>query len=291
MTGFRLIFPLLSLCLCLVATVHAQIDVQLRMTKNTFIAGEPIPVAVVVTNNSGRDVVFQGSGRVGWMDLTVQTPGGRGLTPFGQPAFGAVKVASGKTMSRTVDLAQIYPLQSMGNFSVFAVIRLPGQTTDGYMSNRLSFNVNNARPYWSQKVGLPNKQGEGREFRVNQSGDGGKTVLFAQVVNSRTGGIVRTHSLGEALMFHKPSVTVDNRRVMHVLYQLSPEVWGHARVDSEGKFLGRDLYQRSGSAPILLTSGSGDVQVGNGVFHDPKAAAEANQKARKASDRPGFIFN
>jgi hypothetical protein len=290
MTGLRPLLPLVFLAISAVQAV-AQIDVRLQMARNTFVAGEPVPVVVSVTNNSGQDIVFQGNNRLGWIDFTVTGSRGVPMTPIGQPTFGAVKIPLGQTMSRTIDLARLFPMQTMGNYSVYGVVRLPGQTTEGFISNRLLFNINTARPYWTQKVGVPGKAGQTREFRVlNFTGDR-KTVLYAQVVDSRTGSPLQTHSLGEVLMFRKPSVAVDNRQVMHVLYLIGPTVWGHARVGPDGKLLGRELHKRgAGPEPQLVTLSSGIVQVGNSIPYDPRAEAEQRGRVRKASDRPAFIF-
>jgi len=291
MTGIRFLFPLVFLGLCL-ATARAQVEVRLKMARNNFVAGESIQVSVNVTNQSGQDLVFQGSSRVGWLDLMVNTVTGNPLTPLGQPAFGAVKIPLGQTMSRTVDLSQLYPLQSVGNYSVYASVRLPGQERNGVTSNRLVFNVNSAKPYWVRKIGLPGKPGEGREFRVLEFNNGSKTMLYAQVANTRTGSVMRTHPLGEVLIFRKPSVAIDNRQVMHILYLMSPEMWGHVRVAADGQLLGRELHKRgTGTDPMLTSTRDGIVQVGNSVPYDPKAEAEARGRIRKASDRPSFIFN
>ena len=290
MTGTRPLLPLAILVLCAAQAV-AQIDVRLQMSRNTFVAGEPVPVAVSVTNNSGQDLVFQGNNRLGWIDFTVTGSRGVPMTPIGQPTFGAVKIPLGQTMTRTIDLALLFPMQTMGNYSIYGVVRLPGQTTDGFISNRLLFNINTARPYWSQKVGVPGKAGETREFRVLNFTGGKKNMLYAQVVDSRTGNPMQTHSLGEVLMFRKPSVAVDNRQVMHVLYLIGPTVWAHARVGSDGSLLGRELHKRgAGPDPELVTLASGIVQVGNSIPYDPRAEAEQRGRVRKASDRPAFIF-
>ena len=288
MTGFRLLFPLLFLGLCL-TTARAQVEVRLKMGRNNFVSGESVPAELTVTNRSGQDLVFQGSNRAGWLEIIVNSLSGNPLTPLAQPAFGAVKIPLNQAMSRTIDLAQLYPLQTAGNFSVYAVVRLPGQSSEGFGSNRLTFNMNSARPYWTQKIGLPGKPGQGREFRVLEFNTGSKTTLYAQVLDTRTGGAVRTHPLGEVLMFRKPSVTLDNRQVMHILYLMSPEMWGHVRVAADGQLLGRELHKRgAGSDPVLLTSQDGIVQVANSIPYDPKAEAEARGKVRKASDRPTF---
>ncbi|MCW1887579.1 arrestin family protein [Luteolibacter flavescens] len=290
MTGIRLFFALLFSSLCL-ATAHAQVEVRMTMGRNNFVAGESVPVSISVTNRSGQDIILQGNNRTGWLDLMVSSLSGKPLTPMGQPTFGAVKIGLGQTMSRTVDLAQIYPLQTVGNYSVYAVVRMPGQE-NGVMSNRLTFNSNSARTYWTQKIGLPGKPGQGREYKVLQFNSGSKTMLYAQVIDTRTGNSIKTHPLGEALVFRKPSVTLDNRQVMHVLYLISPDMWGHVRVDSAGKLLGRELHKRgAGSDPVLYTSRDGIVEVGNSIPYDPRAEAEARRKVRKASDRPTNLIN
>ena len=290
MTRLRQILPLVLLGL-LMSRASAQIDVKLQMARKTFVAGESVPISVSITNNSGQDLVFQGDNRLGWIDFTVTSNSGVPMTPLGRPTFGAVKIPLGQTMTRSIDLAQMYPLQSMGNFSVYGVVRLPGQTTDGFISNRLLFNVNTARPYWSQKIGVPGKAGQTREYRVLNFTGGKKSTLYAQVVDSRTGTPLQTHSLGEVLMFRKPSVALDNRQVMHVLYLIGPTLWSHARVGPDGTLLGRELHKRgAGPDPILVTLSSGIVQVGNSIPYDPKAEAEARSRVRKASDRPAFIF-
>ena len=286
MIGIRALFPLFLLVLGIAPAV-AQIEVKLQMPRNTYVAGEPVPVTISITNHSGQDLVLQGTNRMSWIDFTVTSGRGVPMTPLGQPAFGAVKVPLGQTMARTVNLAQLFPLQTMGNYSIYGVVRLPGQTTDGFISNRLLFNINNALPYWSQKVGVPGKPGQSREYRVLNFTGGRKNMLYAQVVDARTGNPIQTHSLGEVLMFRKPTVTLDNRQVMHVLYLIGPTLWAHARVGPDGSLLGRELHKRgAGPDPQLVTLKGGIVQVGNSIPYDPKAAAEARSRVRKASDRP-----
>lgn len=270
---------------------NAQIDVKLQMARKNYVAGEAIAISVSITNHSGQDLVLSGDGRNNWIDFTLKSNRGVPMTPTNRPTYGAAKIPLGQTMSRTFNLSSQYSLQSMGNYSVYAVVRLPGQTRDGFISNRLLFNVNNAIPYWTQKVGVPGKAGETREYRVLNFNGGRKDMLYAQVINLRTGVAMQTHSLGEVLKFRKPSVTLDRSQVMHVLYLIGPTLWAHTRVGPDGSILGRDLHKRgSGSDPQLVTSAKGVVEVVNGIAYDPKAEAQARSRIRKASDRPAFIF-
>lgn len=293
MTGLRCLFRrLLVLCaLALTGAASAQVEVTLQMSRKSFVAGESIPVTVSITNNSGQDLNFQGSKSAAWIDFTVASAArGLPLSPS-ETAFGSMSVPRGQTKARSFDLRKIFPLTQMGNYSVYAIVRLPGQARDGFMSNRLAFNLDNAVPYWSQKVGVGGTRGQSREFRVLNYNNGQKSLLYAQVIDLNTGSPLQTHSLGEYLSFSKPSVTIDNRQLMHVLYLVAPTVWSHARVTSDGMLLGAELHKTTGAGnPMLTTSKEGVVTVANGIPYDPRAEAEARSKVRKASDRPSFLF-
>jgi hypothetical protein len=291
MTGLRCLLRLLVLC-ALAGAASAQVEVKLQMPRKSFVAGESIPVTVSITNQSGQDINFQGSRNAGWIDFTV-TSTGRGvpMTPAGEPAFGSMSVPLGQTKARGFDLRKIFPLTQTGNYSVYATIRLPGQTREGFISNRVAFNLDAAVPYWTQRAGVSGTQGQSREFRVLNYNNGKKSLLYAQVIDLGTGSPLQTHSLGEYLSFSKPTVTLDNRQVMHVLYLVAPTVWSHAKVTSEGMLLGAELHKTTGAGnPMLTTSRTGEVGVANSIPYDPRAEAEARSKFRKASDRPAALF-
>lgn len=287
MIGIRPLLAIAAFAASLLSA-SAQVAVEIQMPRNNFVAGEEIPVTVTITNHAGKELLFQGSARQNWIDFNVMSAQGQPISPIGQAAFGTIRIPVGQSMSRQVSLSSIYGLQNMGNYSVYAAVRLPGQTSDGSLSNRIQFNVNTPKAYWTQKVGLSN--GSQREFRVMNYSTGQKTMLYAQVVDDRTGAILKTQSLGEALMFRKPTIAIDNQQVMHVLYQINPAVWGHARIAADGGFLGRDLQSPAGSDPQLLTNKTGGVELAGGVRYDPKAEAEARSKVRKATDRPAFLY-
>lgn len=290
MNVLRFILPLLIL---VIGAPHAagQVSVDLKFAKTNFLNGEPIPITVSLTNLTGRELVFQGTRDSAWIDFIVNSTRGVPLTSVNKPTFGAVKIPSGKTMARTVDLNQFFAFRELGNFSVYAIVRLPGQGTAGYQSRRHLFTVASAAPYWSQVVGVPGRPGLTHEHRLIQFSGDTKNQLYAQVANAKTGQVLRTHHLGEVLMFRKPTVTVDGDLNMHVLYLITPTFWGHARVDAHGKFLGRDLYKPSDVGdPQLAKNGAGKVIAVGGIPYDPKAEAERRAKERKASDRPDFIY-
>ena len=282
---------ILFLALASTGLASAQLSATLSIPKTQYVAGEPVVVVVTVTNHAGQILTFSGDARTPWLDFIVKDRHGESVTPKGRSVFGKMTIRAGESLSREVDLAQCFQLSEPGNFSVSALVHMPGDATGGASSNRVLFNQSPGAPYWTQKVGIPGKPGQTREFRLlNFSGDE-KSQIYAQVVDNRTGNNVRTFLLGDVLMLRKPLVTVDRLQRMHVLFLATPTMWVHCQVDSDGKLVDRQIHQRGTQGdPQLMTFGDGTVRVSNSVLYDQKAAAEAKAKIRKASDRPAITY-
>ena len=283
----RLFLPLLLLTLSL-PWASAQVSVKLQLGRTSFIYGETIPLVVSVTNLTGTDLTFEGDLQTPWIDFIVNSTRGVPLTPIGQPTFGKVTIPSGRTLSRTVDLRKLFPLRELGNYSVYSIVKLPGQS-GGSQSNRLLFNMSTAKPFWTQPVGVPGKPNVKHEYRVIRFTSGPKNQLYVQVADEKSKSVLSTHHLGEELGFGEPSVTVDGDLNLHVLYMVSPTFWGHAKVAPDGRFLSRDLYQPSAAGnPALAKNNLGEVILVGGIYYDAEEEARKRAAEKKASDRPDF---
>lgn len=282
--NFRVVSRLLAIVLVSAGAAQAQIATSLRLTKNQYVAGESVGAVVTITNHAGQDLVFRPENRQSWLDFVVKRDSGDPTTPSGSTGIGSVKIPAGQTMQRQVNLSSVYNFSEPGSYSVYAVVRAPGQQ-NAFMTNRLLFNVTTLPVYWKQKVGYA---GQNREFRVMQYSAGNqKTQLYVQVADDRTGRALQTYSLGEVLMFRKPQITIDRNQHLNVLFMTSPTMWISSIVDANGKLVASQYHLRAAQAdPQLMTYPDGNVQVANSVVYDPKAAAEARGKAKKASDRP-----
>jgi hypothetical protein len=288
--NLRLLSRLCGLALISVTAAHGQISATLRLNKTQYVAGEAVIGVVTITNNSGQDQVFQTTTRMPWLDFVIKDGKGEPTTPKGRVGFGAVKIPAGQTMAREVVLNSFFQLSDPGSYSVYGVVRTPGQMSEGFSTNRLLFNLSAARPYWTQKVGVKGNASKLREFRVLNYSGNQKTELYVQVMDCATGTSIQTYSIGEVLMFRKPQITVDRNQVLHVFFLSGPTMWTHIQVDTNGKLLKREFHIRGPQGdPQLLAMRDGSIGISNSIPYDPKAAAEAKAKVRKASDRPaGF---
>lgn len=282
---------LLAAALVGAGCAQGQLATSLRIAKSQHLAGEPVMAIVTITNHAGKELVFRSDGRFQWLDFVIKNSKGEPVNTKGGAFFGPMKIAAGQSLSREVDLSRQFQLSEPGNYSVSAIIRAPGDNTQGSSTNRVFFNQSPGRLYWSQKVGIPGSSNQTREFRLlNFAGDT-KSQLYAQIVDGRSGQFVRTFLLGDVLMLRKPLATVDRQQRMHVLFLATPTMWVHCVVDTDGKLDERQIHQRGPQGdPQLLTFGDGTVRVANSIPYDPKAAAEARAKIRKASDRPPILY-
>ncbi len=286
------LLTLAALLLCPIAELRAQLATSLSMNKKTYVAGEPVIAEVIITNHSGRELTLASTRSMPWLSFVVTKSNGNPVTTRQLNAFGAMKIKAGESLAKQVDLTQFFLLNSQGNFAVSAVVRDPNGNVQGASTNRMLFNLNPGRTYWSQKVGVSSDKGsESRELKLLTFSDGQKTQLYAQVMDGRTGLPMSTFPLGEALMLRKPMVTLDGNRRMHVMYLATPSMWVHSQVSADGKLVGRDIHQRASQGdPVLMAYGDGSVRVVNSILYDPKAAEAERSKVRKATDRPQISY-
>lgn len=282
---------ILSLALAFAGAAQAQLSTSLRLNKKQYVAGEPVIAVVTITNHAGQPLTFASDGRTQWLDFLIKDRFGEPVTPRGRTMFGKMTIKAGESLAREFDLSQSYQLGDAGNYSVSAMVHIPGNGISGSSTNRVLFNQSPGVPYWSQKVGIAGRSGQTREFRVlNFSGDE-KAQIYAQVIDDKTGQNVRTFLMGDVLMLRRPLATVDRQQRMHVMFLATPTMWVHYQVDTDGKVVDRQIHQRGSQGdPQLLTFADGTVRVANSIPYDPKAAAEAKAKIRKASDRPSITY-
>lgn len=282
--------PLFSLAVAAVVlsgVATGQLATSLRLSKQEYVAGEPVIAILTVTNHAGQTLTFTGDSRLPWLSFMVKDRRGEVVTSRSNSNFGKMTIKAGESLARQVDLSDHFQLSEPGSYSVSGVIRMPGSSTEGTSTNRVLFNQSPGSRYWTQKVGLPGKPGTTREYRVLNFSGGENTRIYIQIIDNSTGRNVRTFPLGDVLLLRKPLVTVDRNQRLHVMYLSTPTMWVHCQVDTDGKLISSDIHRRTSQGdPQLLTFADGSVRVANSIPYDPKAAAEAKAKIRKASDRP-----
>lgn len=260
------------------------------MSKREYLANESVQVTVTITNRAGRDIFLHGDGRQSWLDFMFKNERGVLLTPFRMDlGFKAVNLPAGRAVTKSVILSDFFRVSDLGRYGGNATVRMPDSSTI-YSSNRIHFNVTKARAIYIQKVGVPDEKTT-REYQVMTFNNDRKTHLYVQVEDGKTGRILRNFSLGESLQFRKPQFTVDGANTLHVLFLNTPSMFIHARVNYDGKLVGREYFKRGTTGdPRLITFANGEVKTAGGIPYDPAAVQAQRAKVRRLSERPPFTY-
>ena len=244
------------------ADLRAQLATSLSMNKKTYLAGESVIAEIIVTNNSGRELTLASTRALPWLSFVVTNTKGNPVPTRKLNVFGAMKIKAGESLAKRVDLTEYFLLDNQGNFAASAVVRDPTAAVQSASTNRILFNLNPGKLYWSQKIGVSNNaSNHTREVKLMTFSDGQKTQLYTKVIDGRTGISITTFSLGEVLLLRKPMVTLDGKQRMHVMFLSTPSMWVHCQVSADGKLVGRDLHQRSAQGdPVLMAYGDASVR-------------------------------
>ena len=286
-----------ALCCTIVAIAatmpqaSAQLAIRLELSKSSYIVNEPIKATIYITNNAGRELTLRDQNGRPWLDFNISARG-RGITPSRRTSYGPVVIAVGETVARSVTLNTTYALGTMGNYMCQTYVQMPEGGRNGFVSNRVSFNVMKGRVVWTQRVGIPQAPDEIREYELLTYTGNRSMELFAHVTSVNRNQEIATIPLGKIISFRKPTGALDGANNMHALYQIRPNMFGHSCVTPSGVLQFTKFHKRGSSGdPRLTRFASGEVVVAGGVVYDPVAEEIQRKKVRNVSERPPFIYN
>lgn len=267
--------------------VHGQLNVDLQLTRRQFIVHESVPLAVRMTNRAGKELFLHGDGRRPWLSIQVSDQRGNPVIPYQPLSFQAAKVPVGRSVAKQIDLNSLFPLKSLGKYTVYTVVILP--TGETFRSDRKTFDITKGRTIYEQRVGLGKNA---RDYRLITFAPNRTSFLYfqAELVEGRQ--VVLTYPIGEILRNRAPEATVDKSGRLNVLYLGAPDRHIHVLIDSRGKVVKRTIYRSgAGGSPRLVAFANGEVQVAGGIVFDPEAQKAQRARIRKISERPPLLFD
>jgi len=235
-----------------VGIASAQLSVQLRASKDTYLVYEGIPVTVSVRNFSGRTIQLENAGETSWLRFMVTDERNQliaATVPF--VAGESVLIPAGQTVSRVIDLLPYYELRSRGSFRVQAAVTGGGAVAQ---SPALNLTIINGREVWTQTIGLPGLDAANEEYRVYTlvaRREGDKDQLYVGVRGEPSRTLFSLVPLGPCLATTEVKARIDKEAHLHVLYQNGPRSYGYVHVDSSAKVVTRAAYSDYLSAPEL----------------------------------------
>ncbi len=277
---------------CVAASAQAQIQVELKFKRLQYVAYEPVIATLSITNLAGRDVVLRDGGGQHWFGFEVTADESRPIAPaIGDAPEPPLRIETGKTVTRKVNLEPIYPVHDFGTYHVRANVYFADMGKFFYSSAKV-FRVGDARPIWQKTVGLPDGVGSGnvRTFSLLSNRFPDHTSLYVRVEDKDRGVVYSTFSLGRILAVDDPQAELDRANQLHVLHCASPRSWAYSRIGLNGELLEHDVFMETKSRPHLRRTANGMIAVSGGMS-EKSIAQSPRSTAPKLSARPGEIPN
>jgi hypothetical protein len=280
---------LLFVCLIFLAgSVHAQIQVELKLKRLQYIAYEPVFATLAITNQAGRDIELHDDRGQHWFGFEVT---GKESQPIAPAATASeeppLRLESGKTVVRKINLTPLYAVHDPGTYHVRANVYFADLNKFFYSQAR-AFQVINARPIWQTTVGVPEGSpdaGSPRTYSLLSNRFADHTSLYVRVENKDSGLVYATYSLGRIIAYDEPQKEIDRANQLHILHCTAPRTWTYSHIGLNGQLLKQSTFMETKTRPRLHRTSSGEIAISGGMRELPAGPA-TRSVAPKLSTRP-----
>lgn len=286
----------LAVWLLLMPAAHAQLRLDLKLRRHTFLPYEAVEVILTITNFAGRDVVFEnsGDGRQ-WLDFELTAAPSSAAVARGeedgvplQPVSAdfrlpSLLVPAGGSVKRSFDIGPHFPLRDPGGYRLRASIWF-AEGDRYFASNTAAFDLTEGKTIWQQTVGVPGGRGGDangsglRQLTLLTHRLPDRLLLYARVRDPGAGIVYTTQSLGRLLTSgEEPQVQLDRANHLHVLHLAVPRTYVYTVLSLDGARLTRAVYTKEGKAiPGLARGPDGRVAVRHAALQQPEVSATSS---------------
>lgn len=273
--------------ICIAATAHGQIQVEMKLPRLQYIAYEPIVATLQITNLAGRDVDLHDASGQAWFGFEVTGADGQTISRINNEAAPPLKIEAGKRVTQKINITPLYDVHDFGTYHVRAHVYFADLEKFFYSPARV-FEVTDARPVWQRTVGMPDETsgpGKVRTYSLLTNRFPEHTSLYVRVADQDRQVVFATYSLGHIIAFDEPHAEVDRNNVLHVLHCAAPRTWSYAQIGLNGELVSKSTFMETKTRPKLFRDANGLVAVRGGMVEQP-VARSTSTNAPKLSDRP-----
>lgn len=283
---FRLRHVLVFALLAFALPLHAQIRVDLHISRRLFIAYEPIVATVSITNLAGREILLQNAEGQKWFGFTITNPD---ESPVGlrdiNYEVSPLTIPAGQTVQRKVNINELYPINDFGLYRVKASIYF-ADMHKYFSSAPAGVEISEGKIVWQQVVGVPEGQegaGSNRTITLLTFRQPKDNELYVRIEDRDAGIVYCTHQLGRILVAEAPQVRLDDQNQVHVLQLVGPKTYTYTRIGLNGEVIEQKALSEFKTKPVLKKIANGNIAVAGG---QDVTDAKANKNVPKLSDRP-----
>jgi hypothetical protein len=262
---------------------RAQIEVDLELSRFQYIAYEPVVAKITITNLAGREIELRNQGDQSWFGFEINADDNRTVAPTRRPQEPPLKIAPGTSVSRKINLTDLFSIGDLGTYHVRANVFFADLNKFFYARTKV-FEVTSARPIWQRTVGHPDAGGM-RTFSLMTNRFPDHTSLYVRVEDKQNSLVYATYSLGRVIAFDEPHAEIDRKNQLHVLQCTAPRLWTYSVIAPNGQLVKRSTYSQTRTIPQLQRSNDGTITVHGGMLDTSAApATKKNGAANLPSD-------
>lgn len=288
----RLRLPLFCAALLLgfCSALKAQVSVDLKMQRRSFMAYEPLVATVSIMNLSGRDLILEDTPTERWFSFQIYMNGDQIVPPRNRDYhLSPLRIGAGETVQRQVNLVDLYPVTDYGTYRLQASIYL-SETQKYYSSPELNVSVGEGKLIWHQAVGAPQEQGGTADvrqvsllvYRPFQS-----NRLYVRIEDQEKNIVYCAFSLGKLMDGSAPQVLLDNLNRLNVMHSAAPKTFVHSVIGLGGELVQQHVYTSTKTRPEMRKGSSGEIAIFGGRREEPQVSGTSN--VPKISDRPADL--
>ncbi len=281
-----------------ILTAEAQINVSLSFPRNTYLVDEPLKATLNITNLAGREITLEDNAKDGaWCLFQIKAIRGDYIpSRKSDLSFPPITIPAGGSVSRAVDLVELYAINEPGQFRVRACVNF-APTQRQFWSEPAVITTDTGKLLWNQTVGVPEGRpnaGAYRSFSVLTQQRHEGIFLYAKLEGKEEGIRYPSYLLGRVLAAKQPQQQLDRDNNLYVFHALNDSSYMLSQIDVATGKLGQAPYKsalpnRQGR-PSLRRATDGTLGIAGGIRVSSEEVAEENAPGKaKLSERPaGF---
>jgi hypothetical protein len=277
----KILLPILGLAWLAAFSVPAQVSVEVVMDQEQYLPHEKLPVAVRITNLSGRTLHLGAD--ADWLTFGVESSDDFVVVKNGEvPVTGAFDLESSQVATKRVDLQPYFGLTRPGHYRVTATLRIKDWNAET-VSPAKNFDVISGVELWSQDFGVPAPAGmtngapEVRKYILQEANYlRSQLRLYVLVSDATESHIFKVTQIGKMVSFGQPETQLDGSSNLHILWQSGAASFVYVVINPDGGLVRQDIYDYVSARPRLNVNPDGSVGVGGGVRR--LSAAEASSE-------------
>lgn len=247
---------------------EAQIAISMSLEKETYLLYESFPVKVNIQNTGDQLINLENTADnvSKWISFLIYRADGSKVRAEKSISIKPIAIEPGASTAVLVDITPIYALRDSGQYTIQAVISVPGSKP--FITDGLVISIGNGDAVWKEER---LESGTKKVYSLIKFLGRNQVDLYVRVEEPSTNTIYSTQKLGRFTDFTKPIAKLDSAGSLHVVHTLSGQTYRYSIISADGSLVKQEDRQIEGARPELVAVGNGGIRfVGGTIFEEKK---------------------